>query len=72
MTKSLFKEVILNEKEYSELIEIKNAMEEMIDSLEEKKESEENGFLDAFGILKNDFKGSSLKYVSKLRKEWRK
>lgn len=72
MTKSLFKEVTLNEKKYSELIEIKNAIEKMVDSLEKEKGSEENGFLNAFGILKNDFKEDSLRYISKLRTEWRK
>jgi len=40
--------------------------------MEEKKELEKNGFLNAFGVLKNDFKGNSSDYVSKLRKKWRK
>ena len=72
MTKNLFKEAVLNKKKYSELIEIKRAIEKLIDSMEEKKELEKNGFLNAFGVLKNDFKGNSSDYVSKLRKKWRK
>jgi len=63
--------IILSKKEYSELIRIKDIIERILISAREKKISKKDNFLEAFGVLKNSFKGDSLNYIFKLRKEWR-
>lgn len=64
---------MISKKEYSELEEIKSMIEKILKSVpvKEKEVSAQDGFLKAFGILKNDFKGNSVDYVSKLRRECR-
>ena len=68
----MLKEIIINKKEYFELVKAKSIIEEILNSLEEKKIDSEDNFSKAFGVFRNDIKGDSLGYVSKLRKEWRK
>lgn len=66
------KTITIDKKEYFDLIKMKDIIERIIDSAREKEYSKKNSaFLDAFGVLKNNFKGNSLNYVSKIRKEWR-
>jgi hypothetical protein len=62
--------IIVDEKEYLELMRVKDILEKIL-RLRGKKSPKKNGFLNAFGILK-EIKGDSVSYVSKLRKEWRK
>lgn len=64
--------ITLTEKEYSELLEIKKRLDKLLEIKKGKAPSKKDGFLEAFGILKGEIKGSSLGYISKLRKEWRK
>lgn len=64
--------VTLTKKEYSELLEIKRRLEELLRFKEKKIPPEKDGFTKAFGVLKGKIKGDSLRYISKLRKEWRK
>ncbi|MFQ6049820.1 MAG: hypothetical protein ACE5J0_02150 [Candidatus Paceibacterales bacterium] len=64
--------IILTKKEYSELKEIKKRLEKLLRAKEKKISPKKDGFLEAFGILKGKFKGTSLDYTSKLRREWRK
>jgi hypothetical protein len=62
--------VIITKKEYKDLINIKDIIERILTrGAIIPKEDTLSG---AFGILKKEFKGSSLDYISKLRKEWRK
>lgn len=68
----MLKEIIINKKRYFELIEVKSIIEDILDSIEKKEISNEDNFSNAFGVFKNDIRGDSLNYVSKLRKEWRK
>jgi|GEM_PF-3595500 len=62
--------IIIDEKEYLELVKLKDILEKIL-RLKEKRPPKTNGFLKAFGVLKK-IKGNSLVYVTKLRKEWRK
>jgi len=65
----------ITEKEYTYLLEAKNALEKVLSfSIKENNSLKINKsvFLNAFGILKSTIKGDSLNYISKLRKEWRK
>jgi hypothetical protein len=62
--------IIINEKEYLELMRVKDILEKIL-KLRRKKPPKRDGFLKAFGILK-EIKGDSLSYVNNLRKEWRK
>lgn len=64
--------VTLTKKEYSELLEMKRKLEKLLEFKEKKISPKKNGLADAFGILRGKFKGDSLSYISKLRKEWRK
>ena len=63
--------ITLDKKKYSELIRDRDIIERILSSTREKRTFKKNGFTEAFGILKNRFKGNSLDYISKLRKEWR-
>jgi hypothetical protein len=62
--------IIIDEKEYLELMKIKEILERILKS-KKRKIPKRNGFLKAFGVLE-EIKRSSLNYVSKLREEWRK
>jgi hypothetical protein len=64
--------VTLTKKEYSELMEIKEKLDKILREKKRATSSKENNFLEAFRILKRSFKGDSLDYIAKLRKEWRK
>jgi hypothetical protein len=59
--------IIIDKKEYLELMKIKEIFERIL-KVKKRKMPKKNGFLKAFGVLK-EIKGSSLNYVSKLRKE---
>lgn len=63
--------ITFTKREYSELLEVKKDLERI---LEKKRIAppRKDRFLRAFGILKGSFRGNSLDYVSKLRREWRK
>lgn len=63
--------IALTKREYSELLEIKKRLEEILKTKEKKISPKKEGFLRAFGILKGEYKRDSLDYISKLRKEWR-
>ena len=61
--------IILNKKEYLQLLKMKKMLEKILNSksVKKRKISEK-----AFGILKESFgKKSSVFYVSKMRKSWR-
>jgi len=64
--------ITLTKREYSELLEIKKRLEEILRIEGKKSLPKRDGFLKAFGILKKEIKGETLDYVSKLRREWRK
>jgi hypothetical protein len=64
--------VTLTKKEYSELLDVKRKLDKLLKVKEEKTPPKKDGFREAFGALKESFKGDSLSYVSKLRKAWRK
>lgn len=64
--------ITLTKKEYSELLEIRAKLDKLLEIKEKKIPPKKDGLGKAFGILKGKIKGSSLDYVSKLRKEWRK
>ncbi len=64
--------VTFSKKEYSDLVEVKERLEEILRNKRRKASFKKDGFLKAFGLLKGKLKGSSSDYVSKLRKEWRK
>ena len=63
--------IILDKKEYSELVKMRDIIERILSSVKEKRISKKDNFLEAFGVLKDSFKENSLDYISKLRKEWR-
>ena len=63
--------IILDKKEYSELVRMRDIIERILDSVKEKRISKKDNFLEAFGVFKDSFKENSLDYISKLRKEWR-
>ena len=61
--------IILNKKEYLQLLRMKRMLEKILNSksVRKKRISEK-----AFGVLKESFRGkSSVFYVSKMRKSWR-
>lgn len=68
----MLKEISIDRREYFELIRAKSIIENILSSVERKEIKNEDNFSEAFGVLKNDIKGDSLNYVSKLRREWRK
>lgn len=63
--------LILDKKEYFELLKIKEIVERILSSAERKEFPKKNSFLKSFGILKDSLKENSLEYISKLRKKWR-
>ena len=61
--------IILNKKEYLQLLKMKRMLEKILNSKSVKKREVSEK---AFGILKESFgKKSSVFYVSKMRKSWR-
>ena len=62
---------MMYKKEYSELVKMRDIIERILSSAKEKRISNKDNFLEAFGVLKDSFKENSLDYISKLRKEWR-
>jgi len=64
--------ITLTKREYSELLEIKKRLEEILKIKGKKPLPEKDGFLRAFGVFKKEMKGDTLDYISKLRKEWRR
>ena len=66
--------VTIPRKEYKNLLEAKRKLERMTNVSSKGKALKKKEVLEkAFGIFKNGFSnGSSVSYVNKLRKEWRK
>jgi len=61
--------IILNKKEYLQLLKMKRMLEKILNSKSARKRKVSEK---AFGVLKESFgKKSSVFYVSKMRKLWR-
>ena len=65
--------IFLSSKEIKELKEIKEKIEKILKRKKREEKKISNSFIKAFGVMKNSFSDTpSSKYISKIRKEWRK